>query len=111
MVPGSPFWNRRTPVGREAWLLRATCSGTRTCVGLLISGQLSQASPTASLSLSVCSGFGTFGQLSRMLGIPEEKQEVPSSFRSSTTNPFQVKLTKKNEALMLARFLCERILL
>ena len=42
-----------------------------TCMGLLSSGQLSQASPTPSLSLSVCIGFGTFGQLSRTFGIPE----------------------------------------
>lgn len=41
-----------------------------TCMGLLISGQLSQASPTPSRSRSVCMGLGTLGQLSSTLGMP-----------------------------------------
>ncbi len=41
-----------------------------TCMGLLISGQLSHASPTPSLSRSVCIGFGTLGQLSSTFWIP-----------------------------------------
>lgn len=47
-----------------------TLPSPSTWVGLLISGQLSQASPTPSSSLSVCSGFGTLGQLSSPLGMP-----------------------------------------
>jgi len=39
-------------------------------MGLLISGQLSHASPTPSLSRSVCIGFGTLGQLSSTFWIP-----------------------------------------
>jgi hypothetical protein len=45
-------------------------------MGLLISGQLSQASPTPSPSLSVCMGLGTLGQLSSTLGIPEHQGET-----------------------------------
>lgn len=50
-----------------------------TWLGLLTSGQLSQASPTPSPSLSCWSRLGTFWQLSRMFFIPMRKECVPAS--------------------------------
>lgn len=48
-----------------------------TWLGLLTSGQLSQASPTPSPSLSRWSRLGTFWQLSRMFLIPTRKECLP----------------------------------
>lgn len=45
-----------------------------TWLGLAILGQLSQASPTPSLSLSLWSGLGTRGQLSRIFFKPEDRK-------------------------------------
>ena len=50
-----------------------------TWFGLLTSGQLSQASPTPSPSLSSWSRLGTFWQLSRMFFIPAREQCFPES--------------------------------
>lgn len=50
-----------------------------TWLGLLTSGQLSQASPTPSPSLSCWSRLGTFWQLSRMFFIPTRKERFSES--------------------------------
>ncbi len=66
-----------------------------TCMGLLISGQLSHASPTPSLSRSVCIGFGTLGQLSSTFWIPAKHPH------SSHTQRWCCRDTKKDHFIKL----------
>lgn len=82
LVPWHP--GPRFPCGASQVILRTLVPGALvqgsplaplTWLGLLTSGQLSQASPTPSLSLSRWSRFGTLGQLSKIFLIPARKHQ------------------------------------